>query len=209
MRPRDQLYRLAYLATATHDIAESLTDEVLREHPTADTDTLVAKLIAHFAEEIVKYPRTDWREWDLQLRTSLTTPDGLSTFERNRQAWELKRLCLAQALCSIRPTARLAFIYVDVYGVALEQASKALHIGEKALRVRLTRARKYVADLLESSCQHLGRQNPCTCMGRVGIALRKGMLPKQPVLPTPASSHVTRPTDDVSRLYRHLPIVAP
>lgn len=206
---RDVLYRLAYLATADHDIADSHVREVLRNNPGRDTDALVEKLVDQFAEELHEYPRADWVKWDGTLRVQATTADGLDEFMRHRHAWELKRVCLAQALGSIRPSARLAFIYVDIYGASIERAAKVIQISEQALQLRVTRARQDVRNCLEPMCQHVGRNNPCTCSGRVGLALRMKLIPDLPSFPTPGFSHISRPTEDVEKLYRHLPIAAP
>ncbi|MGB1016775.1 MAG: RNA polymerase sigma factor [Nannocystaceae bacterium] len=211
MNVRDTLFRLAYLATADPNLAASHVHDVMSscDADPQDIGAHVAILADKYAEELQDYPRAgDWAEWDATLRTSVTTADQLDDATRKKLAWELKRVCLSRALGSLRPVLRVAFVFVDIHGMDPKTATKLLRLGPSTLNTRLVRARRALADALESTCQHLGRGNPCQCAGRVGIALRAGLISEHPTLPTPPGSHAGQPVDDVRDLYRRLPVVS-
>jgi RNA polymerase sigma-70 factor (ECF subfamily) len=85
-----------------------------------------------------------------------------------------------------------------------------LDIKESAYRVRLTRARKRIEDYLTPRCYHVDRQNPCTCSGRLMIAIDNGFIGAPPhTIDIPHEPHdADGPRRDMGGLYRSLPEVA-
>ena len=55
-------------------------------------------------------------------------------------------------------------------------AANALGITKSAYKVRLSRAKKKVADYLAPRCEHVDPMNPCRCPARIGTALNKGFI---------------------------------
>ncbi|MEE9386050.1 MAG: sigma-70 family RNA polymerase sigma factor [Nannocystaceae bacterium] len=155
---------------------------------------------------------------DELLRSDITRPIDLRTagsLESDPRRvhglmWELKRTCLGAVLGCLPPGVRLSFVLTDLMGFAPPDAATVLGIKESAYRVRLTRARKRIEDYLTPRCYHVDRQNPCTCPGRLMIALDAGFI-REPTHPgeNPAESHdAGGPRRDIGSLYRGLPEVA-
>ena len=94
-------------------------------------------------------------------------------------------------------------------GYGPRDAANLLGIKESAYRVRLTRARKRIEDYLTPRCYHVDRQNPCTCTGRLGIAMDAGFVTMPPhQLDIPHEPHdADGPRRDIGSLYRSLPVV--
>ena len=123
--------------------------------------------------------------------------------------WELKRTCLTATLCCLPPGVRVSFVLTDLLGYSPAQASELLKIKESAYRVRLTRARKRVEDYLAPRCYHVDHQNPCTCTGRLIIAMDANFVKSPPnTLDIPHDPHDgDGPRRDMGSLYRSLPKV--
>ncbi len=207
--PTDTLHRLAYLATADHDQANDFVRRVLASIPDGRRLELVTALMRLLQSELHRNAQESFDELDHILREDLTTSDQLTTRSRHDLLWELKRTCLARTLGCVSPGPRLTFIFCDVYGANLDEAAVAFKLRRAAVRVRLTRARAILSDYLEHRCVHFDAANPCTCTGRLGIALRKEFISTDPVHPTPDNSHRGRRVSNPSDLYSHLPIIQP
>lgn len=119
---------------------------------------------------------------------------------------EVRRYCLGSVLRTLSPSVRVAFVLVDVLGVAPVAAAAMLNTRDSALQVRLGRARRSLAEYLGPRCAHLGRRNPCTCAGRLGRALDAGFvtLPRRPVAEPPPG-----PFTSPAALYQALPLAVP
>src|SRR5688572_8538348 len=125
---------------------------------------------------------------DRILRTDITRPIDLSTgvgpggdpSRVHLMLWELKRTCLTATLCCLPPGVRVSFVLTDLLGFGPAEASDLLGIKESAYRVRLTRARKRVEDYLTPRCFHVDNQNPCTCTGRLIIAMDANFVSAPP-----------------------------
>ena len=150
------------------------------------------------------------------LRSDITRPIDLDggPFGRdpkrlNGMLWQLKRKCLVATLGCLPPGVRISFVLTDLLGYGPNEAAALLEIKESAYRVRLTRARKRIEDYLAPRCYHVDRQNPCTCNGRLVIALdAKFVTPPPHDLDTPNQAHDSEgPQRDVGSLYQGLPQV--
>ncbi len=208
MNPRDELHRLAYLATASHTDANKRVERIYKDG--LSLDELVCSLFRQLAEELHRVAYNKFSDLDNILRSDLTTADRLTKKVRQDLLWELKRTCLVQTLGCLPAQPRITFILCDVYGASIERAAAIFGVNEAAVHVRLTRARGALRDFLEHQCVHLDGKNPCTCTGRLGVALRKGFIGDKPTNPTPEFSHRARfRVRRSSELYASLPILRP
>lgn len=155
---------------------------------------------------------------DRILRSDITRPIDLRTVgltddprQVHLMTWELKRTCLTAVLASLPPGVRLSLLLTDVMQINPDEAAAMIGIKASAYRVRLTRARKRVEDYLAPRCFHVDRANPCTCSGRLMIALDADFV--RPPKDTNRDDVPHQPHDadgphrDVGNLYRHLPAV--
>lgn len=155
---------------------------------------------------------------DETLRSDITRPIDLSggggvldgdPTKVHVMLWELKRSCLTSTLCCLPPGVRVSFVLTDLLGYSPNDAADLLGIKESAYRVRLTRARKRIEDYLTPRCYHVDRQNPCTCTGRLIIAIdAKFVSPPPHTSDIPHEPHdADGPRRDMGSLYRSLPEV--
>lgn len=150
------------------------------------------------------------------LRSDITRPIDLRSaglgddpIKVHIMLWELKRTCLVSVLGCLPPGVRLSFVLTDLLGYSPADAAGLLQIKESAYRVRLTRARKRIEDYLTPRCYHVDQQNPCTCTGRLMIAIdAKFVSPPPQVGDIPHEPHdADGPRRDMGSLYRGLPQV--
>lgn len=148
------------------------------------------------------------------LRDDITHPIDINTpgidgdFARvHPLLWELKRTCLTSVLGCLPPGVRISFILTDLLGYGPAASAELLGINESAYRVRLTRARKRLDSHLAPLCQHVDRQNPCNCEGRLGVALAKEFITFPPHTDDiPHAPHDNGPeSHEMGALYRGLP----
>jgi RNA polymerase sigma-70 factor (ECF subfamily) len=148
------------------------------------------------------------------LRTDITRPIDLTTIGMSDDpkkvhllCWELKRTCLTAVLSCLPPGVRLSFLLTDMLGLGPDEAAELIGIKPSAYRVRLTRARKRVEDYLAPRCVHVDRANPCTCNGRLMIALDANFVsPPNNEDEIPHTAHdADGPHRDVGNLFRQLP----
>lgn len=199
---RDKLFTAAYLATANATTAIDLVAEV------TDAPAPLAKLI-HNLEKSLPRSVTNFSTWDRVLRNDLTTASyEPEQDDRHAYLWELKRQCLANTLQCISTSRRLAFIVVDVLGVDEQEALSIFGIVPAALRLRVNRARASLEGYLGPRCGHLNPANPCSCRGRLGVALRDDVLRLPVILSAPSRAHDAL-TRRVPNLYRDLGIAYP
>lgn len=116
----------------------------------------------------------------------------------------LKASCLVAALGCVPPGIRLAFILADILGHSLTATATLLRTTESAVRVRLIRARRLLADYLGPRCGHLAARNLCSCAGRLGMALAAGFVELPPGPTSPPS--VAPPAHHIGDLYRSLAV---
>ena len=178
--------------------------------------TLLGMLARTMEESLGRRSEHSFESLDNILRSDITRPIDLSNAGMtddpttvHLMLWELKRTCLTSVLGCLPPGVRLSFVLTDLVGLSPAEAAEMLGIKESAYRVRLTRARKRIEDYLAPRCYHVDRENPCTCTGRLMIALDANFVKA----PTSADDIPHEPHDsggpqrDVGSLYRGLPNV--
>jgi RNA polymerase sigma-70 factor (ECF subfamily) len=178
---------------------------------------LLGWLARSLEENLGRKAEHTFEKLDLVLRSDITRPIDLRSSgigddpaRVHVMLWELKRTCLTAVLGCLPPGVRLSFVLTDLLGFSPAEAADLLEIKESAYRVRLTRARKRIEDYLAPRCYHVDRQNPCTCTGRLMIAIDSGFLQPPPhTLDIPHEPHdADGPRRDMGGLYRSLPEVA-
>lgn len=218
-----RLYAFAYYMSGSRQDARTHVDQLVRDAKgqgdalvgDANPSDAVLGLMARTMEEnLGRKSDYSFDGLDNLLRSDITRPIDLSggVLQNSPQKvhlmlWELKRTCLTATLCCLPPGVRVSFVLTDLLGYSPADASRLLGIKESAYRVRLTRARKRVEDYLTPRCAHVDPQNPCTCTGRLVIALDAEFI-KTPAhtLDIPHEPHDgDGPRRDMGSLYRSLP----
>lgn len=184
-------------------------------------ESWLLRICSHVIEH--RLPRTPEVSFDMldeTLRSEATRTDvvrSLTDPQRDFMLWELKQGCMTAVINCLSPGERSAFVMATVLKKSDEDASKSLGISKSAYKVRLSRARKKVANYLAPRCEHVDPLNPCRCPARVGVALRKGFirssgevsLRKKPVSPFgrygSGPNNRDAPLRDVVAIYGNLP----
>jgi hypothetical protein len=178
--------------------------------------TLLGMMARSMEESLGRRSEHTFESLDTILRSDITRPIDLSNrgmgddpTKVHLMLWELKRTCLTSVLGCLPPGVRLSFVLTDLVGLSPTEAAEMLGIKESAYRVRLTRARKRIEDYLAPRCYHVDRENPCTCTGRLMIAMDAHFV--KPPTSTDDIPHEPYdsggPQRDVGSLYRGLPEV--
>lgn len=220
------LYAFAFQVSNNRQEAErfvyELSQEAMRRGDAllAESDpgrTLLSIIARSMEQNLGRKTDHTFDSLDELLRSDITRPIDLRTAgtlesDPNRihgLLWELKRTCLGAVLGCLPPGVRLSFVLTDLMGHQPPEAAELLDIKESAYRVRLTRARKRIEDYLTPRCYHVDRQNPCTCPGRLMIALDAGFIRDVTHIDEiPTDPHDNGgPRREVGSLYRSLPDV--
>lgn len=211
------IHDFAFLITGDRIDAERHVDELLATTAEKDEQALIGALARQLQEALGRKADVSFRILDNILRSDITRPVDMrgaavrNSPERIRVLlWELKRTCLARVLGCLPPSVRLSFVLTEIFGYPPNEAATMLEIRESAYRVRLTRARKRVDDYLTPRCQFVDAKNPCTCEGRLGIALDARFVEYPPHEgDTPVGPHdASPPCRDTTLIYRGLPRVS-
>lgn len=222
-----RLYAFAYHMSGNRDEAREHVKTLVRdakaqgEAPLVNhanpADALLGLMARKMEETLGRKSEFTFDGLDEILRTDITRPIDLSTgvgpggdpSRVHLMLWELKRTCLTATLCCLPPGVRVSFVLTDLLGYGPTEASELLGIKESAYRVRLTRARKRIEDYLAPRCYHVDNQNPCTCTGRLIIAMDAKFVKEPPdVGDIPHEPHdADGPRRDMGSLYRGLPKV--
>lgn len=175
---------------------------------------LLRRLVEHLSETLGSRPTLSFQGLDDLLRAEVTIPVNTAAPPIDGDlrrlpvlVAEVQRACLRAALNCVPLADRLAFLVVDVLGYSETVALELLAITKPTLKVRLSRARGRLSAYLGPRCQHVARHNPCSCGGRLGVALAADfvMLPLDPEPPLEEG-----PTEDLGALFRrHLALRAP
>jgi RNA polymerase sigma-70 factor (ECF subfamily) len=207
----DALRFLGDLCAAASQVGEA---ELLRDPDPGRR--LLGMLARNMEENLGRRSDQSFESLDAILRSDITRPIDLHSpgleddpSRVHVMLWELKRTCLTSVLGCLPPGVRLSFVLTDLTGLSPAESAELLGIKESAYRVRLTRARKRVEDYLAPRCFHVDKQNPCTCTGRLMIALDAQFLqppPDHEQQPHEGHDH-GRAQRDVGSLYRSLPQV--
>jgi DNA-directed RNA polymerase specialized sigma24 family protein len=217
------LHALAYHMSGERAEAKRIVIEVVRrarersEEIVGAADparALLGVMARDLEENLNRRSEHTFDSLDQLLRSDITRPIDLRTAGMGEDPtkvhlmlWELKRTCLTSVLCCLPPGVRLSFVLTDLAGLSPAEAAELLGIKESAYRVRLTRARKRIEDYLAPRCYHVDRQNPCTCPGRLMIAVDADFVSQPPHDgDIPHEPHdAGGPRRDVGSLYRTLP----
>lgn len=177
---------------------------------------LVGMMARQLEESLGRKAEHSFERLDQILRSDITRPIDLNQagmeddpVKVHLMLWELKRTCLTSVLGCLPPGVRLSFVLTDRLGYSPKEAADLLEIKESAYRVRLTRARKRIEDYLTPRCYHVDRQNPCTCVGRLMIAIDAGFVQHPPHtddVPHEPHDH-EGPRRDMGGLYQSIPEV--
>ena len=175
---------------------------------------MIGLLARHFEDNFSIRGEHSFGSLDEILRTDITRPIDLLAAgmtddpkQVHLLCWELRRTCLAAVINCLPPGVRLSFLLTDWLGLGPDEAAAMIRIKPSAYRFRLTRARKRVEDYLAPRCVHVDRANPCTCSGRLMIAIDAGFLsaPEDPSEIPHEPHDADGPHRDVGNLYRRLP----
>ena len=167
------------------DAAEACEETFCRAyagHHSDDTRTelWLLKIAAHVLDRHVSQtPEVTFELLDETLRSEATRTGEVASIinpQREFLLWELKQGCMTAVVNCLSPGERVAFVMSAVLDLSDEDASLVLNIKPSAFKVRLSRARKKVADYLAPRCEHIDPRNPCHCPSRIGVALRKGFI---------------------------------
>lgn len=220
-----RLYAFAFNMSGTREDARGHIEQLARDaNAEADAvmssknpaDALLGIIARKMEETLGRKSDFSFDGLDNVLRSDITRPIDLSGGALDGQPgkvhlmlWELKRTCLTATLCCLPPGVRVSFVLTDLLGYSPAEAADLLGIKESAYRVRLTRARKRVEDYLAPRCYHVDKQNPCTCTGRLVIAIDAQFVKPPPhTADIPHDPHDSDgPRRDMGSLYRSLPKV--
>ena len=178
------------------------------------------KIAQHVLEKTLdRKPEVSFDVLDEILRSEATRTDIVSSLTEPRRdflLWELKQGCMTSVVNCLSPGERAAFVLSAVMKLPDSEAAHTLDITKSAFKVRLSRAKKKIADYLAPRCEHVDPMNPCRCPARVGVALNKGFIKSggevslRKSLPTygrygTGTEQDDGPLRDVVRIYGNLP----
>ena len=86
--------------------------------------------------------------------------------------------CAQRMLQCLDAPNRLALVLVDICDLGNDEAAAVLEIGADALRQRLSRARRELADFLSASCGLVNPDAPCHCTKQIPAAIAVGSVRK-------------------------------
>ena len=187
-----RIFNFAFRVTMDRTQArEVVTETYLRAFIGADkmptgiaVEHWLLRIATHIAEKKTsEHPDVSFDMLDDTLRSEATRTQEVRSMtdpQRNFLLWELKQGCMTSVIQCLSPGLRIAFTLSTVLGMNDEDAAKTLGISSSAYRVRLSRARKAVADYLAPRCEHVDPRNPCHCPSRIGVALKAGFLAQPP-----------------------------
>lgn len=183
-----RVYNFAFRMTLDRERAADVVEETfLRAFVGQDdlpeealVEAWLLRITHHILEKMLpRTPEVSFDVLDDTLRSEATRTDvvrSLSDPQRDFLLWELKQGCMTSVINCLSPGERAAFALTNIIGTGDDEASKILGVTLSAYKVRLSRARKKVADYLAPRCEHIDPMNPCRCPARVGIALKKGFI---------------------------------
>lgn len=221
-----RLYAFAYQMCGSRRDAVRYLEELVRHVAGLDEQKLLGEsdpalavlglMARNMEESLGRRSEHSFESLDTILRSDITRPIDLNApgmdedpTKIHLMLWELKRTCLTSVLGCLPPGVRLSFVLTDLVGLSPQDAAEMLGIKESAYRVRLTRARKRIEDYLAPRCYHVDRENPCTCTGRLMIAIDANFVKPPPhTVDIPHEPHDAGGAQrDVGSLYRGLPDV--
>lgn len=130
-------------------------------------------------KKLGRTPEISFDMLDDTLRSEATRTDVVRSMTEPRRdfmLWELKQGCMTSVVNCLSPGERAAFVLCTIMKLSDEKAAATLSITTSAYKVRLSRAKKKIADYLAPRCEHVDPMNPCRCPARIGVALSKGFI---------------------------------
>lgn len=118
-------------------------------------------------------------------------------------AGAMRRVCFTAVLRSLAETPRCAFVLRHILGLSDESVGRILETSPNNLAVLRARARRPIEQTLGPHCQHFDPSNPCSCPGRLGLALADGSLSAADI--EPATDPAPSCNGELERLFRSLP----
>ena len=227
-----RVFNFAFRMTLDRDEAAVVVLEAFSQgyHKDCDLpdDSRIEAWLFQIANGVVekKLSRTPDLNFDIlddTLRNEATRTDivrSLNDPERDFMLWELKQGCMTSVINCLPPGERAAFVLSTMLQMSDVDAANTLGISKSAYKVRLSRAKKKVADYLAPRCEHVDPMNPCRCPARIGTALNKGFIrranaldlrkPAQPFGRYGAGpNQEDAPLRDVVAIYSNLPAPDP
>jgi len=89
---------------------------------------------------------------------------------------EIEIGCTQGMLQALGREERLAFILVEILGLAGEEAAEVLELEPAALRKRCSRARARLAGFMRAHCGLVDEGNACRCARQIPVALQHGLI---------------------------------
>jgi RNA polymerase sigma-70 factor (ECF subfamily) len=223
-----RVFNFAFRMTLDRDRALGVVEEAFLRAYVGDDDMPEAERVESWLLHITHHvlekmlPRTPEVSFDVlddTLRSEATRTDvvrSLTDPQRDFLLWELKQGCMTSVINCLPPGERAAFTLSNILATDDEESAKILGVTLSAYKVRLSRARKKVADYLAPRCEHIDPMNPCRCPARVGIALKKGFIRQAGEVSLRATNppfgrygsgadQEDAPLRDVQAVYRNLP----
>ncbi len=184
----ETLYNFALRMCLDKDRAREVVEETfLRAFVGADqvpeapkTVLWLLKISQHvLSTKLGRSPEVSFDLLDQTLRSEATRTDVVRSLAEPRRdflLWELKQGCMTSVVNCLSPGERAAFVLGVIMKLSESHAAQTLEISSSAYRVRLSRAKKKIADYLAPRCEHVDPRNPCRCPARIGVALSKGFI---------------------------------
>lgn len=118
-------------------------------------------------------------------------------------AGAMRRICYTAVLRSLAETPRCAFVLRHLLGLSDESVGRILQTNPGNLAVLRARARRPIEQALGPHCEHFDPGNPCTCTGRLALALADGSISITDI--APATEPAPSCNGELERLFRSLP----
>ena len=182
------LYNYALRMCLDEDRAQAVVEETfLRAYVGADhapekpkTVLWLFKISQHvLGKTLDRSPEVSFDILDQTLRSEATRTDVVRSLAEPRRdflLWELKQGCMTSVVNCLSLGERAAFVLGVIMKLSDSEAAQTLDISSAAYKVRLSRAKKKIADYLAPRCEHVDPRNPCRCPARIGVALSKGFI---------------------------------
>lgn len=158
-----------YMSCGDRRVAADEIEALLREHPPAPLAALARRMSEHGRKA-----ETSWDDFETSLGVEVSVPIDVPAERLQRLTARMEQRCLVGGLGCLPVAIRSAFLLAVVFDLGPAEAANILGITIETIRVRLTRAKRRLEAFYGPRCQHLDSDNPCTCVGRLSIALGRG-----------------------------------
>jgi len=189
---------LAWLCCGSIEEAHNLVTSVRVRHSD--------EILEHVIRKIASQPsrRGDFNDLDEMLRPDVTMKK--TVYGRRALEWGVKRACLHTGLQCLGSKTRVVYVLRDIFDLTAKTIAMVLGTSYAVVATCVTRARRQLARHYSNRCVHLHPANRCSCRGRVGSALRAGLVHLPILGRLPAYAHDAKPANQVAELIRGLPV---